>query len=503
MFGFKSASRKSTNRKPSTLRMEPLEQRNLMSVNKLFFSGNTLCVQADNNATSVTVTDAGTNYKINDLSTNRSWLYAKSSVGSVEFQGGAGNDRFVNWIANLNVRGFGYGGNDHFEGWNGNDTFAGGAGDDTIKGYGGNDVIWGEAGNDTLLGMIGDDQLIGGDGYDHLNGGAGNDKMWGGNNDDVLIAIDAAIDSIVNGESGNDIMWVDSSKDTVSSGSGDKVQSVASFANGADRTLDGDRIADPSSTMVFTREDGTRYNDTYAYKQFAGRPLFATSGARDADIQQGGVGDCWLLAGLGSVANNAGSTLRQNVVDFDDGTYGVRLGSNFYRVDNDLPVDFAGYPAFAQLGAEGSMWVAVVEKAFAHYRTGANSYQSLSGGWGREVAKAFGSTDAVTYTYNSATAAANAIANNLTSGRLDTVAIDWWNSGTNSYSRHELTVVGWHRNAAGAVTSITLKNPWGYDGNGIKINGAFVTDSSAKDGLISLSIDQLYKLNPNVSLGRV
>ena len=27
------------------------------------------------------------------------------------------------------------------------------------------------------------------------------------------------------------------------------------------------------------------------------------------------------------------------------------------------------------------MWVAVVEKAYAHYRTGANSYASLSGGW--------------------------------------------------------------------------------------------------------------------------
>ena len=30
------------------------------------------------------------------------------------------------------------------------------------------------------------------------------------------------------------------------------------------------------------------------------------------------------------------------VVDFGDGTYGVRLGANFYRVDNDLPVATAG-----------------------------------------------------------------------------------------------------------------------------------------------------------------
>lgn len=46
----------------------------------------------------------------------------------------------------------------------------------------------------------------------------------------------------------------------------------------------------------------------------------------------------YLMAGQGAVARDSPNALRQNTVDLDDGTYGVRLGNSFYRVDNDLPV---------------------------------------------------------------------------------------------------------------------------------------------------------------------
>jgi hypothetical protein len=98
----------------------------------------------------------------------------------------------------------------------------------------------------------------------------------------------------------------------------------------------------------------------------------------------------WLVAGLGAIGLDSPNTLRQNVVDFNDGTYGVRLGNNFYRVDNELSVwntasgTTSNNARFAGLGAQNSMWVAVVEKAFASYRTGANTYDSLNGGWSVE-----------------------------------------------------------------------------------------------------------------------
>jgi hypothetical protein len=110
-------------------------------------------------------------------------------VGQVEFQGGAGNDRFVNNVYSLPIRAFGFGGNDYLEGYNGNDIFVGGDGDDTMVGYGGNDQFWGGngndivkgmAGNDTAYGESGDDKLVGGDGTDNLYGGDGNDALIGG-----------------------------------------------------------------------------------------------------------------------------------------------------------------------------------------------------------------------------------------------------------------------------------------------------------------------------------
>jgi hypothetical protein len=108
---------------------------------------------------------------LEEVGARRSWYYPKSSVACVEFQGGAGNDRFVNNAYSLPVRGFGNGGNDYLEGYNGNDVFVGGDGDDTLVGYGGDDQLWGGNGNDVLLGGAGNDQLIGG-------GGDGDDQLW-------------------------------------------------------------------------------------------------------------------------------------------------------------------------------------------------------------------------------------------------------------------------------------------------------------------------------------
>src|SRR6185312_11532202 len=92
--------------------------------------------------------------------------------------------------------------------------------------------------------------------------------------------------------------------------------------------------------------------------------------------------------------NKSQDLIRQNVVDFDDGTYGVRLGNNFYRVDNELPVANLANGAVssnltnAGLGAQNSMWAAIVEKAYAHYR-GSNTYASVAGGGSTEVFNAF------------------------------------------------------------------------------------------------------------------
>lgn len=573
-----STSRKGKNRATKSragrsLQIEGMENRELFSVSSLWFSGNMLVVKTDNASTSVSVNQSGSNVRVAEVGTARYWDYQSSSVGSIEFQGGNGNDRFVSYIPSLSIRAFGGSGNDYLEGYNGNDIYVGGDGNDTLVGYGGNDSMWGGAGNDVLRGMAGNDRLMGDADHDVLEGGDGNDSMWGGNGNDllrggnghdymlgetgndyvdgsagndtmwgganndillggdgndqligdagndrlngqagidslwggsgrdVLISIDAAFGEYVDAgnDSDADTMWVDrvgSSRDRAFNvKSGDALQEVASFANGADRTLNGDNIADPTDTG-----NKLRYtNNITAGNTKGSNPLFSDSGPRADDVTQGALGDCWLLAGLAAIGIDNPQALRHNVVDFDDGTYGVKLGGRYYRVDNELPVYNTSGSAnannlrFASLGAENSTWVAVVEKAFAHYRTGANRYSSIEGGWGVEVNRAFGSSSAgekSIRSYSNATSLANDIANRWNGYQAVTIGFLSRNGNVPIIAQHMYTVAGVNYNIAGQVVSIVLRNPHGAN------TGQFTT-------YVTLTPAQLYAQTGAVNWGRV
>ncbi len=174
--------------------------------------------------------------------------------------------------------------------------------------------------------------LSGGAGNDILNGRNGADTLLGGNGDDVLIAIDNGTSDYIQSGGGSDAIWVDltgSSSDAMSGNSSvDRIQAVSSFANGADRTLNGDRIADPNGRIVDTNGNVSGS----LTRAFSNNPLFPSTGPSANDVRQGACGDCYLLAELGAIAQDSPSTLRQNIVDFNDGTYGMRLGNSFYRV---------------------------------------------------------------------------------------------------------------------------------------------------------------------------
>lgn len=518
MFGKKDKRAKdkksATRRKPRSLAMEGLETRELMSVNAAWLDGTKLIVQSDNNATNASVLASGAKYVVQDNVTQRSWAFDKNKVSVVEFRGGAGNDRFVDYVANLQLRAWGGRGNDYLEGYNAADYFDGGEGDDTLVGYGGDDIMFGGLGNDVLRGMAGNDQLVGDDGHgsrldgaDRLNGGAGNDKMWGGYGDDVLIAIDAGTGDYVDGGAGRDAIWVDQNNQTIRMAFGtritvpttdqiygatsdDKVQKVTGFANGADRTLDGDRIADPKTLSG------------EAYRTFANNPLFASNGPRPEDVRQAGpLGDCYLMAGLAAIAMDSPTTIRQNVVDFDDGTYGIRMGDNFYRVDNDLPVasSMSTTPAYAGLGRENSMWVALVEKAFTHYRTGANTYASIVGGWSIEINRAMGSTSAGQKdirSYSNAAAMVNDLYDRWNHYGAVTIGFTATSGSVPIYASHMYTVMSFKRNAAGVITGVVLRNPWGVD-------GGVSRDSNPNDGLVELTPAELFAQRGAVNWGRL
>lgn len=475
--------------------VEEMEQRQLLSISSIALSGKNLLIQANNTASNVEVRTSGTNIQVYDSTINKTWTYAATSVTSLEFRGGSAADKFVDSVVNLALKAYGNGGNDFLQGNSGADYLDGGDGNDSLVGNDGNDTLYGGAGNDTLLGGAGNDTLYGDDGDDHLNGGAGNDRLYGGNGNDVLIVIDGTTTDTADGGAGDDVIWVDRSgpvNDAVAGvTSTDKVQYVASFTNGADKTLNGDRIADP------TVKSGI------AYRTVSNNPLFASAGPKASDIRQGYLGDCWLLAGLSAFADQESQVLRQNIVDFDDGTYGVCLGGKFYRVDNDLPV-YANTStlSYAALGAENSMWVAVVEKAFAMYRTGANSYASIEGGWGVEVNRAFGSTTAGganMQNYANATALVNDLYTKWSTSQVVTIGFLGLKSGASGVPLvmgHMYTVMSVIKNTAGAVTGVVVRNPWGVDGGGNR-------DSNPNDGLVTVTPTQLFSCYGAVNWGRV
>ncbi|MCG6155128.1 C2 family cysteine protease [Rubinisphaera margarita] len=492
---------------------EALETRELLSVSKLWMSGSMLVVKTDNASTHVKVRQVGSSVQVEDVGSSKKWNYSNTQVKSVEFQGGNGNDRFVNYYRTLPVRAFGNAGNDYLEGYDGADYLNGGSGNDTLKGFGGNDrlsggsdndtidggsgndIAWGGTGNDVLLGGSGDDQLIGEDGNDHLNGGSGADKMWGGAGDDILIAIDNGVLDYIQSDSGRDAIWVDrtgSSTDRMyGNSSSDTVQQVGSFANGADRTLNGDTITPPK--VLKSGQTHTAFRD---------RPLFSTSGPTVKDIDQGGLGDCYFLAGLGAIAIDSPTALKHNIVDFNDGTYGVRYGNSFYRVDNRLAVDSgSSTPAYAGLGAQGSMWVAVAEKAWAHYRTGQNSYASIESGWSVEVNRAFRTSSAVDRkisSFSNAKSFGNYVGTLWNGSQAVTIGFEGDSKKETSGKLilgHQYTVTGVQRDSAGNVTLITLYNPWGTDGA--------AAEGNKTDGFVTVTPADLFKLAGRVNAGRV
>ena len=437
--------------------------------------------------------------------------------GADEMRGGTGTDTLYGGVDNDTMRGgpgndtlYGQEGNDTVYGDNnagtaggvGNDKLYGGPGIDTMAGEGGNDFIQGDADTDYLYGNDGHDTLRGDGGADYLYGGAGDDALTGGEGvdylngeagHDSLIAIDGGLgDTVVAGNAwydptGWDTVWVDEvyglgglGTDNVQGADAvqDEVHRVRVFQNGADRTLDGDNIADPNATL-------DPFGNVIAanYQRFAGRPLFANAGPSNLDVTQQDRGDCWIMATAATVANDSPQKVRRMVADAGDGTYLVKLGANYYRVDADLPTSGAGTgPRNAGLGVQDSMWVAVVEKAYAHFRTGGanHAYSSLDNGDPADAARAFNlagvgqrtygvidTTDAMgrvtsTTTVGSSAELGDEIRTRFNLVRNVTICTDGFLPGGNPLSRsHCWAVTGFDTDVEGNVTSVRLRNPWG------------------------------------------
>lgn len=323
-------------------------------------------------------------------------LYSATSVKQIKFNGFDGNDQFTNSTSKPSYADGGLG-NDSLTGGSGADFFVGNYGDDVLKGNGGSDSLWGSGGHDkiyggggadVLKGHGGNDSIWGGTGRDSIFGGSGDDKLYGEDGMDTIVTIGGGTDTITGGYQW-DHVWMDTT-DTItdatpnewSHGYIHQVDQFYSYSyNGGDtstpvsKELNGQSLADPNSEYAFW------------INNFSDKSLFASNGPTANDIFQGDTGDCYFMARLSAIAKKNPEIIRNMVVDLGDGTYAVRFYRfgvpEYVRVDGDLYWDpLSGKPIYAKLGQQDSIWVPIVEKAYAFWRKKQGTYESISGGYG-------------------------------------------------------------------------------------------------------------------------
>ncbi|MGH3423614.1 MAG: C2 family cysteine protease [Nocardioidaceae bacterium] len=131
-------------------------------------------------------------------------------------------------------------------------------------------------------------------------------------------------------------------------------------------------------------------------------PLFDDDayGSQDAssdDVDQGALGDCWMLAKTGALTHAPDSTWAESHIrENPNGTISVTMydgdgDPHTVTVADDLPLDADGDPVFAgNDDSGGPSWNSYYEKAFAlasqHGSDGEDGYGGTEGGWGQDDA---------------------------------------------------------------------------------------------------------------------
>jgi hypothetical protein len=192
------------------------------------------------------------------------------------------------------------------------------------------------------------------------------------------------------------------------------------------------------------------------------------SGVSYQDINQGNLGDCYLLAALAGTAYRTPSTIQNMFTDNGDGTFTVRFlrngVANYVTVDRYLPTTASGsfYYANRDRGllynnTGNELWVALAERAYAQInesgwigQDNTNSYAGIAGGWSdTTVQQITGRNTVRDYTLDNSDR--TAVINAFNAGRI--VFLNW--------AGHALTLVGYNS----TTQLFTIYNPWGHADN--------------------------------------
>jgi hypothetical protein len=221
-----------------------------------------------------------------------------------------------------------------------------------------------------------------------------------------------------------------------------------------------------------------------AYSPASGT-LFGPSGPSYLDVQQGQVGDCWLMASLAETAARMPADI--NSMFIYDGTtvengstvgvYSVRLYTSsgvaqYVTVDTELPSGGSYYdrpvggPGAINGASSPVLWVALAEKAYAeangagYVTTGneyCNAYDATNGGWPRWALQAITDLPAGHYSFNTTN-----LASDWNAGKL-VVLNTTTPSSSYIVAPHCYALVNY---VSSSPTPYQVFNPWGTDANG-------------------------------------
>ena len=337
---------------------------------------------------------------------------------------------------------------------------------------------------------LGDIKLYGGGGNDILTVNSSVNiatLIYGGDGSDTIKALGSAKMTIVtigsgtNTVTGNGIntsYWVNTgdivnaSTTEIANGA---VNRVASFyqpftTSSVPLTLYGQNLADPTDSGTTIRLTNSSFFGT---------------GPTMNDVNQHTISDCYFLADLSSLADTEPSKLVNLAVDLGDGTYAfrfIRSGvTSFVRVDGDLAAGSNAYGLKNSTpGANGNQWGSLFEKAYAFFRTGADTYSSLNIGSPTSVFNDLGVSSSWGYISGfSATSLETTINNALSAGKpVTALTLGSISGGAPLVASHVYTILGTYRDSSGNLM-IRMRNPWGTDG--------FNDDSAPSDGIVTIS----------------
>jgi hypothetical protein len=208
--------------------------------------------------------------------------------------------------------------------------------------------------------------------------------------------------------------------------------------------------------------------------------LYSATGPSHLDESQGYLGDCYLIASLGSIADNSKAAIKNMLINNGDGTWTVRFYykrvADYVTVNRELASEQVGADNALVYDAKGSLcsstsnvlWIALVEKAYAQWnetgKTGrsdtSNAYAAIEGGWPYDVYRqVLGCTTVCTFTPSTSGAQTtlitalnkHRIANVCTNPNVD--------SSTKLVGNHVYNVLSYNSKTG----KFTLYNPWGSD----------------------------------------